>query len=292
MTARKPVTKAIFPVAGFGTRFLPATKAQPKEMLPIVDKPVIQYLVEEAVAAGIKDIIMVTGRGKRVIEDHFDTSFELEYTLVEKEKHALLEEVRNISKLANFVYVRQPKPLGDGHAILCARNLIGDEPCAVLFGDDVIDGPQPAIKQLIDAYNETGCSVIGLQEIDKKDSSSYGMIGGNHVKDGLYEVNQLVEKPKPDQAPSNLAVIGKYIITPEVFDCIEKGGRSEGGELRLIDGFEQLLKTQKIFAKILEGRRYDTGQKIGLLQANIDYALKHPELGPELKAYLKTLKLN
>ncbi|MGL5830797.1 MAG: UTP--glucose-1-phosphate uridylyltransferase, partial [Candidatus Altimarinota bacterium] len=159
MTARQKVTKAIFPVAGFGTRFLPATKAQPKEMLPIVDKPVIQYLVEEAVAAGIKDIIMVTGRGKRVIEDHFDTSFELEYTLVEKEKHALLEEVRNISKLANFVYVRQPKPLGDGHAILCARNLIGDEPCAVLFGDDIIDGPKPAIKQLIEAYNETGCSV-------------------------------------------------------------------------------------------------------------------------------------
>lgn len=292
MTARKPVTKAIFPVAGFGTRFLPATKAQPKEMLPIVDKPVIQYLVEEAVAAGIKDIIMVTGRGKRVIEDHFDTSFELEHTLVEKEKHALLEEVRNISKLANFVYVRQPKPLGDGHAILCARNLIGDEPCAVLFGDDIIDGPKPAIKQLIDAYNETGASVIGLQEIDKKDSASYGMIGGNHLQDGLYEVNQLVEKPKPDKAPSNLAVIGKYIITPEVFDCIEKGGRSEGGELRLIDGFEQLLKTQPIYAKILEGRRYDTGQKIGLLQANIDFALKHPELGPELKAYLKTLQLN
>jgi UTP--glucose-1-phosphate uridylyltransferase len=292
MTARKPVTKAIFPVAGFGTRFLPATKAQPKEMLPIVDKPVIQYLVEEAVAAGIKDIIMVTGRGKRVIEDHFDTSFELEYTLVEKEKHALLEEVRNISKLANFVYVRQPKPLGDGHAILCARNLIGDEPCAVLFGDDIIDGPKPAIKQLIEAYNETGASVIGLQEIDKKDSASYGMIGGNPLQNGLYEVNQLVEKPKPENAPSNLAVIGKYIITPEVFDCIEKGGRSQGGELRLIDGFEQLLKTQKIYAKILEGRRYDTGQKIGLLQANIDFALKHPELGPELKAYLKSLHLN
>ena len=228
----RPIKKAIFPVAGFGTRFLPATKAQPKEMLPIVDKPVIQYLVEEAVAAGITDIIMVTGRGKRAIEDHFDSNFELEYTLVEKEKHALLEEVRNISKLANFIYVRQPAPLGDGHAILCARNIIGDEPCAVLFGDDIIDGRVPGIRQLIDAYNETGCSIIGLQEIDKKDSSSYGMMGGQQVSDNLYKVERLVEKPKPEDAPSNLAIIGKYIITPEVFDCIERGGRSAGGPKR------------------------------------------------------------
>ncbi len=296
----KPVTKAIFPVAGFGTRFLPATKAQPKEMLPIVDKPVIQYLVEEAVAAGITDIIMVTGRGKRAIEDHFDTSFELEHTLVEKDKHALLEEIRNISKLANFVYVRQPKPLGDGHAILCARNLIGDEPCAILFGDDIIDGKVPAIKQLIDVYNETGCSVIGVKEVPKAEISSYGVVGGTAVKSGsknhsiyhgLYEVNRLVEKPKPEKAPSNLAIIGKYIITPDVFDCIEKGGRSAGGEQRLIDGFEVLLKNERIFAKTLEGRRYDTGQKIGLITANIDFALKRKDLGPELRKYLKSLEL-
>jgi UTP--glucose-1-phosphate uridylyltransferase len=292
MSKIKPIRKAIFPVAGFGTRFLPATKAQPKEMLPIVDKPVIQYLVEEAVAAGITDIVMVTGRGKRAIEDHFDSSFELEHTLVEKEKHDLLEEVQNISKLANFVYVRQPKPLGDGHAILCARDVIGDEPCAVLFGDDVIDGKVPGIKQLIDAYNETGCSVIGLQEIDKKNSSSYGMIGGRKIDDLLYEVETLVEKPKPENAPSNLAVIGKYIITPEVFDCIENSKRSAGGEQRLIDGFEVLLKKQRIYGKILEGKRYDTGQKIGLITATIDFALKRKDLGPELRKYLKSLKLD
>lgn len=296
MTARQKITKAIFPVAGFGTRFLPATKAQPKEMLPIVDKPVIQYLVEEAVAAGITDIVMVTGRGKRAIEDHFDTSFELEQTLVEKDKHDLLEEVRKISKLANFIYVRQPKPLGDGNAILCARAVIGNEPCAILFGDDVMDGKVPAIRQLMDVYEETGCSVIGVKEVPKEDISSYGVVGGQSVEIGnlkdVFEIDKLVEKPKPENAPSNLAVSGKYIITPEVFDCIERGGRSSGGEQRLIDGYEELLKTQKIYAKIMEGRRYDTGQKIGLLQANIDFALKHPELGPELRAYLKSLKLN
>lgn len=292
MTKIKPIKKAIFPVAGFGTRFLPATKAQPKEMLPIVDKPVIQYLVEEAVAAGIEDIIMVTGRGKRAIEDHFDSSFELEYTLVEKDKHELLEEIRNISKLANFIYVRQPKPLGDGHAILCARNLIGDEPCAVLFGDDIVDGKVPAIKQLIDIYNETGCSVVGLKEVPPAEISKYGVIGGRERGNGLYEVDRFVEKPKPENAPSNLAIIGKYIITPETFNCIEKGGRSAGGEQRLIDGLELLLHQQRIYGKILEGKRYDTGQKIGLITATIDFALKRKDLGPELREYLKGLKLD
>jgi UTP--glucose-1-phosphate uridylyltransferase len=299
MPTVKPITKAIFPVAGFGTRFLPATKAQPKEMLPVVDKPVIQYLVEEAVAAGIRDIIIVTGRGKRAIEDHFDSSFELEHTLVEKEKHALLDEVRNISRLANFVYVRQPQPLGDGHAILCARNLIGpDEACAVLFGDDIIDSPVPAIRQLMDVYEQTGSSVIGVKEIPLEQISSYGVIGGNKLQlagapelAGVYQVNQLIEKPRPEAAPSNLAIIGKYIITPAVFDCIARGGRSAGGEQRLIDGFEQLLKDEKIHARILEGTRYDTGQKIGLITATIDYALKRPDIGPDLRAYLKNLKI-
>lgn len=288
----KPITKAIFPVAGFGTRFLPATKAQPKEMLPIVDKPVIQYLVEEAVSAGIKDIIIVTGRGKRAIEDHFDTSFELEHTLVEKEKHALLDEVRNISKLANFVYVRQPRPLGDGHAILCARNLISeDEACAVLFGDDIIDGKVPAIKQLMEVYQQTGCSVIGVKEVPRENISSYGVVGGTKRGNSLLEVQELVEKPKPEKAPSNLAIIGKYIVTPAVFDCIAQSGRSAGGEQRLIDGFEELLKKERIFAKVLEGKRYDTGQKIGLITATIDFALKRKDLGPELREYLKNLKL-
>jgi UTP--glucose-1-phosphate uridylyltransferase len=291
MTTHKRITKAIFPVAGFGTRFLPATKAQPKEMLPIVDKPVIQYLVEEAVSAGITDIIMVTGRGKRAIEDHFDTSFELEHTLVEKDKHDLLEEIRGISKLANFVYVRQPKPLGDGNAILCARSVIGDEPCAVLYGDDIIDSSTPAIKQLMDIYYETGHAVVGIKEVPKENISSYGVISGEKIKEGLYEVKDLVEKPTPEKAPSNLAIIGKYIITPEVFDCIERSGRSEGGEQRLTDGFELLLKQGKLFGKVLDGKRYDTGQKIGLIKANIDYALKRDNLGPELREYLKSLDL-
>jgi UTP--glucose-1-phosphate uridylyltransferase len=299
MPTVKPITKAIFPVAGFGTRFLPATKAQPKEMLPVVDKPVIQYLVEEAVAAGIRDIIIVTGRGKRAIEDHFDSSFELEHTLVEKEKHALLDEVRNISRLANFVYVRQPQPLGDGHAILCARNLIGpDEACAVLFGDDIIDSPVPAIRQLMDVYEQTGCSVIGVKEVPRENISSYGVIGGENLQlpaapelHGVYQVNQLIEKPQPEKAPSNLAIIGKYIVTPAVFECIATGGRSAGGEQRLIDGFEQLMKKEKIYARILEGTRYDTGQKIGLITATIDFALKRPDIGPELRNYLKNLKI-
>jgi len=305
----KPITKAIFPVAGFGTRFLPATKAQPKEMLPIVDKPVIQYLVEEAVSAGIREIIMVTGRGKRAIEDHFDTSFELEHNLVEKEKHALLDEVRNISKLANFVYVRQPKPLGDGHAILCARNLIGpDEACAILYGDDIIDSPVPAIKQLMDVYEQTGCSVIGIQEVPNETISSYGVIGGKIVKinnnkksqknlsnfqkskSDVFEIHQLIEKPKPTEAPSNLAIIGKYIITPAVFDCIAKSEKSVSGEQRLIDGFVKLLKKEKIYGKKLEGTRYDTGQKIGLITANIDFALKRKDIGPTLLEYINKIR--
>jgi len=283
------ITKAIFPVAGFGTRFLPATKAQPKEMLPIVDKPVIQYLVEEAVGAGITDIIMVTGRGKRAIEDHFDTSFELEYTLVEKDKHDLLKAIQDIPLLANFVYVRQPKPLGDGHAILCAKDVIGNEPCAVLFGDDIVDSEKPAIQQLMEVYEKTGCSVIGLQEVDPKDVSNYGIIKGKQIDSDLYEVEDLVEKPKPEDSPSNLAIIGKYIITPEVFPCIKTSNASKDGELRLIDGFKNLLLKQKIYAKILRGKRYDTGTKIGLIKATIDYALKRPDLSKELKEYLKQL---
>ncbi|MBD3270228.1 UTP--glucose-1-phosphate uridylyltransferase GalU [Candidatus Peregrinibacteria bacterium] len=281
------IKKAIFPVAGFGTRFLPATKAQPKEMLPIVDKPVIQYLVEEAVESGIKDIVMVTGRGKRAIEDHFDTSFELEHTLVEKDKLDLLDEIKHLPDMANFVYVRQPKPLGDGHAILCAENAIGNNPCAILFGDDIVDHEQPAIKQLIEIYDKTECSVIGLQEVDPKETSSYGIIKGKEIEPGLYEVEDLVEKPKPEDAPSNLAIIGKYVITPEVFPAIKNAKSSVGGELRLIDGFKNLLSSQKIYAKILDGNRFDTGNKFGLVSATIHYAMKNPKIAPELKEFMK-----
>jgi UTP--glucose-1-phosphate uridylyltransferase len=285
------IRKAVFPAAGFGTRFLPVTKSQPKEMLPIVDKPVIQYLVEEAVASGITEIIIVTGRGKRSIEDHFDFSFELEHTLVEKGKHSLLKEVRDIAKLAKFVYVRQPMPLGDGHAILCAREVVGDEPFAVLFGDDIVDHKVPAIKQLMNVYDKTGCSVIALQQVNKKESESYGMIKPKWSKGRLHEIEKLVEKPKPSVAPSNLAIIGKYVVTPEIIEALEKAKPSHSGEIRLIDGFMQLQKRQKIYGYEVEGKRYDTGTKLGLLTAGIDFGLKRKDLGPDLRKYLKSLDL-
>jgi UTP--glucose-1-phosphate uridylyltransferase len=285
------IRKAVFPAAGFGTRFLPVTKSQPKEMLPIVDKPVIQYLVEEAVASGITEIIIVTGRGKRSIEDHFDYSFELEHTLVEKGKHSLLKEVRDVARLAKFVYVRQPMPLGDGHAILCAKEVVGDEPFAVLFGDDIVDFKVPAIKQLINVYDQTGGSVIALQKIDRKESESYGMIKPKWSKGRLHEVEQMIEKPKPAESPSDLAIIGKYVVTPEIIAALEKAKPSHSGEIRLIDGFMQLQKTQKIYGYEVEGKRYDTGTKFGLLTANIDFALKRKDLGPKLRKYLKSLDL-
>lgn len=286
------IRKAVFPAAGFGTRFLPVTKSQPKEMLPIVDKPVIQYLVEEAVASGIEEIIIVTGRGKRSIEDHFDDSFELEHTLVEKGKHNLLKEVRRISRLAKFIYVRQPRPLGDGHAILCAKEVVGNEPFAILFGDDIVDHSVPALKQLINVYEKTGSSIIAVEKIDKKDSESYGMIKAKNSLQGLHEIEKLVEKPKPEQAPSNLGIIGKYVVTPEIIRYLEKAKPSHGGEIRLIDGFIQMLQDrQKIFALEIKGKRYDTGNKLGLIEATIDFALKRKDIGPDLKKYLSTLEL-
>ncbi|HRY91451.1 MAG TPA: UTP--glucose-1-phosphate uridylyltransferase GalU [Candidatus Gracilibacteria bacterium] len=287
----KKITKAVLPAAGFGTRFLPATKSQPKEMLPIVDKPVIQYLVEEAVASGIEQIIIVTGRGKRSIEDHFDHSFELEHTLVEKGKHDLLAEVQKISQLAKIAYVRQPMPLGDGHAILCAKELLDDEPFAVLFGDDIIDHQVPGLKQLMNVYEQTGTSVIAVEKIDIKDSGSYGIIKPKSSNGLIHEVESMVEKPKPEVAPSNLGVIGKYICTPEALKALEKAKPGVGGEIRLIDGFNELLPTQKIYACEMQGKRYDTGHKLGLIEATVDFALKRPDLGPKLKAYLRTLDL-
>jgi UTP--glucose-1-phosphate uridylyltransferase len=290
MTQR--IRKAVFPAAGFGTRFLPVTKAQPKEMLPIVDKPVIQYLVEEAVASGIEEIIIITGRGKRAIEDHFDYSFELEHTLVEKNKHELLETVRKVSNLAKFVYVRQQQPLGDGHAILCAKELLGDEPFAVMFGDDIVDSKTPALKQLMNVYEETGSPVIGLTQVPKENTSSYGVVDPKISNGRTHELKGLVEKPNPEDAPSNLAIIGKYIVTPGALKALENAKPSPDGEIRLIDGFREFIKTDKIFGYELEGKRYDTGNKFGLIQATIDFALKRDGLDKQVKEYLRSLDLS
>jgi len=272
------IKKAVFPAAGFGTRFLPITKSQPKEMLPIVDKPVIQYLVEEAVASGIEDIIIVTGRGKRSIEDHFDYSPELELNLVEKGKRSLLKEVQSIPNLANFVYVRQPHPLGDGHAILCAAAAIDDEPFAIMFGDDIVDSKIPALKQLI--------------EVDKSLVSSYGIVEVEKSKfdksnSRIHKIKSLVEKPSPEKAPSNLAIIGKYIVTPNIMEILKRAkSGTKDKEIRLIDAFRELIKTHPIYGYEIEGARYDTGDKIGLLKATIDFALKRDDTGPEIRKHI------
>ncbi len=284
------IRKAVFPAAGFGTRFLPVTKAQPKEMLPIVDKPVIQYLVEEAVAAGIEEIIILTGRGKRYIEDHFDYSYELEKTLVERGKSNLIKEVRKIAEMAKFVYVRQPRPLGDGHAILCAKEVIGNEPFAVLFGDDLVDSKVPAIKQLMDVYEKTGAPVMALEKIDKKNSKKYGIVDPKKRDGRLVEIKDLVEKPDPKSAPSDLAIIGKYILTPEVLEALERAEKGKDGEIRLINAFQLLLGKTPLYGYEIEGRRYDTGDKLGFLEATIDYALKRKDVGPQLRKYIQGLK--
>jgi UTP--glucose-1-phosphate uridylyltransferase len=285
------IRKAILPVAGFGTRFLPATKAQPKEMLPIVDKPVIQYLVEEAVAAGIEEIIFVTGRGKRAIEDHFDISYELEDTLVEKNKQELLETVQKISGLAKFSYVRQPKPLGDGHALLQAAHLLNGEPALVIFGDCLYDSEVPASKQLMETYEKYGDPVIGLSEVPDDQVSLFGVIDGLKLDDSTYEVKGLVEKPKREDAPSNLVAVGKYIVTPEVFDVLATMENGKSGEIRLIDAFEIMLNNNKaLYGKVLEGEWLDTGDKFNFVKATIHMGLKHPEIGEKLRAYLKGCK--
>ncbi|MCX6765867.1 MAG: UTP--glucose-1-phosphate uridylyltransferase GalU [Candidatus Moranbacteria bacterium] len=282
------IKKAILPVAGFGTRFLPATKAQPKEMLPIVDKPVIQYLVEEAVAAGIEEIIFVTGRGKRAIEDHFDVSFELEETLVEKNKHELLKEVRKISKLANFSYVRQPLPLGDGHAILQAYHITGQEPALILFGDCVYDSKVPAAKQLIDTYEKYGDSVIGLSRVAKKEVSKFGVIDGVKLDAHTVEIKNIMEKPSPEKAPSNMVAVGKYVITPEIFRILSRMRRGKSGEIRLADAFKIMLsKNRPVYGRLLEGEWLDTGDKFNFVRATIHFGLKHPEIKDKLKKYLR-----
>ncbi|MGE5734043.1 MAG: UTP--glucose-1-phosphate uridylyltransferase GalU [Acidobacteriota bacterium] len=289
------VRKAVFPAAGLGTRFLPATKAQPKEMLPLVDKPIIQYGVEEALAAGCDQIIIITGRGKTAIEDHFDHSYELEKLLEEKKKTDLLKIVRQISDMIHVAYVRQKEALGLGHAVLMARELVGNEPFAVLLADDVVDGEVPCLKQMIDVFDETQCSVIATQIIEGKAISAYGVLDVKPA-DGrfggrLYEIVNMVEKPKPEDAPSNLAIIGRYVLTPAVFEILSETQAGTGGELQLTDGMRQLLKKERIYAYVFEGRRHDTGDKLGFLKATVDFALQRDDLGAEFREYLRGLKL-
>ncbi len=289
------VRKAVFPAAGLGTRFLPATKAQPKEMLPLVDKPIIQYGVEEALAAGCDQIIIVTGRGKSAIEDHFDVSYELEKMLEERGKSDLLAMVRQISDMIHIAYVRQKEALGLGHAVLMARELVGDEPFAVILADDIIDAKVPCLKQMVEVYNQTGSSVLATQEVEGKAISSYGVLDAKPVAgkfDGrLYEVSDLVEKPKPEDAPSNLAIIGRYILTPGIFESLETIQPGSGGELQLTDGLKHLLEKEKIYGYTFEGKRHDTGDKLGFLKATVEFALKRDDLGKDFRAYLKTLDL-
>jgi len=289
------VRKAVFPAAGLGTRFLPATKAQPKEMLPLVDKPIIQYGVEEALASGCDQIIIITGRGKQAIEDHFDVSYELERMLEDRKKKDLLAIVRHISDLIHVAYVRQKEALGLGHAVLTARELVGDEPFAVLLADDVIDADPPCLQQMIRVFEETQSSVLATQIVEGKAISAYGVLdvkpAEGRFAGRLYEIVNMVEKPRPEEAPSNLAIIGRYILTPAVFDCLSEIQAGAGGELQLTDGMKLLLKKEKMYAYVYQGRRHDTGDKLGFLKATVEFALKREDLGEPFRQYLKSLNL-
>lgn len=285
----KAITRAVIPAAGLGTRFLPATKATPKEMLPIVDKPTIQYIVEEALDSGIEDILIITGRSKRAIEDHFDRSIELELNLEEKAKTELLEMVRKISDI-RIHYIRQKEPRGLGHAILCAKQFIGNEPFAVMLGDDVVypSAGKPALRQLMDVYEKTGATVLGVQKIPRARVSSYGIVAARATEDPrLFAVADMVEKPKTEDAPSDMAVLGRYVITPEIFNILEHTEPGAGNEIQLTDGLRQLAKIQPMFAYNFEGRRYDVGDKEGFLEATVEYALRRPELREGFMAYLQ-----
>ena len=290
------VRKAVFPAAGLGTRFLPATKAQPKEMLPLVDKPLIQYGVEEAMHSGIQNIIIVTGRGKTAIEDHFDVSFELEQTLEAKGKKDLLKTVRDVSDMIDVSYVRQKEALGLGHAVLRAKELVGNEPFAVVLSDDVIDSEIPAIRQLLDVYEFYGASVIALMEVPGDAISAYGAVDADPVahnsgKDRLFRIHNMVEKPKPSEAPSNLAIIGRYVLTPDVFTSIEAIEPGSGGEIQLTDALKHLARNRPIYGYRFEGTRYDAGDKLGFLKATVEFALRRYDLGGPFREYLKQLKL-
>lgn len=281
------VRKAIIPAAGLGTRFLPATKASPKEMLPLVDKPLIQYAVEEAVASGIEDIIVVTGRGKRAIEDHFDRSVELEENLKGNGKGQLLSQIRHISNLANFCYVRQSEALGLGHAVLCAQHLIGDEPFAVMLGDEIIDAPVPGLAQLIQTFKKKGGAVIGVQEVPHHEVNRYGIVSPRTVREGLHQVQDLVEKPSPSDAPSDLAVIGRYVLPPEIFFILRKTKPGKQGEIQLTDALKELARKSPMYALEIQGQRYDAGNKLGFLIATVEFALKNPSLGQDFGEYLR-----
>jgi UTP--glucose-1-phosphate uridylyltransferase len=288
------VRKAVFPAAGLGTRFLPATKAQPKEMLPLVDKPIIQYGVEEALASGINNMILVTGRGKNAIEDHFDVSVELETFLESRGKTELLAEIRKISNLINFSYVRQGEPLGLGHAVLVTRMLVGQEPFAVILGDDVIDADPPALRQMIDVFDEVDGPVLAIEEVPRENVSSYGIIDGEEVRPGVYRIRDLVEKPPLEQAPSNLAIIGRYILTPDIFPALEETAKEKDrtGEIQLTNGLRRLLKKRPIYGCRVNGVRHDTGNKLGFLKAVVYFALRRPDLAEPFREYLQSMGLD
>ncbi|MBN8201528.1 UTP--glucose-1-phosphate uridylyltransferase GalU [Bacillus sp. NTK034] len=285
------IKKAVIPAAGLGTRFLPATKAQPKEMLPIVDKPTIQYIIEEAVESGIEDIIIVTGRSKRAIEDHFDKSVELEMLLERTGKHEMLEVVENISNLVDIHYVRQKEPLGLGHAVLCAKKFIGNEPFAVLLGDDIVESEVPALKQMIDQYTKVQSSILGCNEVPRSEVYKYGIVNYSENNGDLFKVKSLVEKPAVEEAPSTQAIVGRYILTPAIFDMLEDVQPDKKGEIQLTDAIDSLLDKESIYSYIIQGNRYDVGDKFGFLQASIDFALKRPDLKDKLSAYLKELNV-
>ena len=282
------VKKAIIPAAGLGTRFLPATKAQPKEMLPIVDKPTIQFIIEEAIASGIEEILIITGRNKKCIEDHFDKSIELEMELEKSGKSDLLELVRDISDMVDIHYIRQKEPKGLGHAIYCAKTFVGNEPFAVMLGDDVVDSKVPCLKQLIDCYSEYNTSILGVQKVPEDQVDKYGIVNGRFIEDRVYKVNDLVEKPSPEEAPSNIAILGRYIITPEIFKHIENTKPGKGGEIQLTDALKSLITQEVMYAYEFDGKRYDVGDKLGFLQATIEYALKKPELRDNFVKYLES----
>ncbi len=288
----KKIRKAIIPAAGLGTRFLPATKAQPKEMLPIVDKPTIQYIIEEAIASGIEEILIITGRNKKCIEDHFDKSVELEMELEKKHKDELLALVRNISDMANIYYIRQKEPKGLGNAIYCAKTFVGDEPFAVLLGDDIVytdETQKPCLKQLMECYDEYQTSVLGVQSVDPKNVSKYGIVAGKEIEDRVCKVRGLVEKPSVEDAPSNTAILGRYIITPKIFEILERTKPGKNDEIQLTDALLELLKEEAMYSYNFEGKRYDVGDKLGYLQATVEYALRKPELKDEFTAYLKDI---
>jgi UTP--glucose-1-phosphate uridylyltransferase len=289
--AKATIRKAVFPAAGLGTRFLPATKAQPKEMLPLVDKPIIQYGVEEAVASGVDNIILVTGRGKNAIEDHFDVSVELETFLEARGKKELLAEIRKISSLINVSYVRQGEPLGLGHAVLVTQNLVGNEPFAVILGDDVIDARPPALQQMIDVFDDVQGPVLAIERVPRQDVSAYGIIDAEEIKPGVYRIRDLVEKPPRDEAPSDLAIIGRYILTPDIFPALESTVSDRTGEIQLTNGLRHLLKDRPIYGCRIDGVRHDTGNKLGFLKAVVYFALRRPDLAAPFAEYLRAIDL-